>query len=40
MKWIDKHYGKAMAVIITLMSIGMAIIVILQLGLDLGWWQG
>jgi hypothetical protein len=35
----ERTFGKTMAVIITLMSIGMAIIIVLQIGIDLGWFE-
>lgn len=35
----ERTFGKAMAVIITLMGIGMAIIIVLQIGLDFGWFE-
>jgi hypothetical protein len=39
MKWIDRHYWPVMRVIIALMMLGMAVIIVLQIGLDLGWFE-
>lgn len=35
----ERTFGKVMAVIITFMGIGMAVIIVLQIGLDLGWFE-
>jgi hypothetical protein len=39
MKWIDRHWWPLVCVCFTLAIIGLGVIAVLQLGLDLGWWE-
>ena len=35
----ERAFGKAMAVTTMIVGIGMAVIIVLQIGLDLGWFE-